>query len=168
MKKLGEYYAYLTEEQKNAKDALYGYLLELAVKDYCGKKLVISKPGHIDVSMNVNGVLRRIEIKQNGGDFRHLCKGNSYVAYAVFIDPEADLAHQLGYFIPMPVFREAGFALNHIRAEKKCKADGVYKTALQTLYNYKQASFHGVKAFKLIDMWEAGGAITFKDMFGAG
>lgn len=161
---LESYSAVLTPEQKNAIDARNGYLLELAIKDYYHKKLVISKPGKLDLQIAVDGHKRNCEVKQNGGDFRFECKGNSYIAYCVYIEPGKDLRHQLGYVMPMTVFKSAGYALNHIRKEK-LDSKGNCKMALQTLYNYTKADFHGKKAFKLIDMWEADGAIAFKDFF---
>lgn len=164
MKKLCYYDQFLTTEQKNAVDALNGYRLELAVKGYAGKELAISKPGKVDVSLPIAGKVRRVEIKQNGGDFRLSCKGNSYIVYAVYIDPDKPLREQFGYVMPMDVFRTCGNALHHIRAEKIDSA-GHKKMALQTLYNYKQGDFHGAKAFKLSAMWEEMGAIPFKEFF---
>ena len=164
MKTLNTYYNSLTDEQKNALDAINGYLLELAVKDYAHKPLVISKPGHVDVSLTIGGKLCRVEVKQNGGDFRFNCKGNSYIAYAVYIEPGKPLREQFGYVMPMNVFKACGYALNHIRTEK-VDSKGNVKMALQTLYNYKKDDFHGAKAFKLSAMWEAAGAIPFKDFF---
>ena len=164
MEKLNYYYNFLSEEQKKAVDAIPGYLLEFAVKDYFHKTLAISKPGKLDLQIMVDGHKRNCEVKQNGGDFRFECKGNSYIAYCVYIEPGKDLRHQLGYVMPMTVFKSAGYALNHIRKEK-LDSKGNCKMALQTLYNYTKADFHGRKAFKLIDLWEAGGAVAFKDFF---
>jgi hypothetical protein len=161
---LNSYSSILTPEQKNATDAYNGYLLELAVKDYYHKTLAISKPGKLDLQIMVDGHKRNCEVKQNGGDFRFECKGNSYIAYCVYIEPGKDLRHQLGYVMPMTVFKTAGYALNHIRKEK-LDSKGNCKMALQTLYNYTKADFHGKKAFKLIDMWEENGAVPFKDFF---
>lgn len=164
MKTLETYRNNLTAEQENAVDAINGYLLELAVKDYFGKTLAISKPGKVDITATIDGHSRRMEVKQNGGDFRYNCKGNSYIAYAVYIEPGKPLREQFGYVMPMKVFRECGYALNHIRAEK-VDSKGNTKMALQTLYNYKKDDFHGAKAFKLSAMWEAAGAVSFKDFF---
>lgn len=164
MEKLNYYYNFLTEEQKRAKDAINGYLLELAVKDYYGLPLVISKAGKRDLKITVNGKVHYCEVKQNGGDFRFECRGSSYIAYSVYIEPEKDLRHQLGYLMPMTVFKSAGYALNHIRKEKLDSKNNC-KMSLQTLYDYAKADFHGKKAFKLIDMWEADGAVAFKDFF---
>ena len=141
-----------------------GYLLELAVKDYADKPLSISKPGRVDISLRIAGKLRRVEVKQNGGDFRYNCKGSSYIAYAVYINPDKPLSEQFGYVMPLSVFKTCGYALNHIRTEKTDSA-GHTKMALQTLYNYKKSDFHGAKAFKLSAMWEEAGAIPFKEFF---
>ena len=164
MRILNDYIQYLTSEQLGNECGRYGYLLELAVKDYFHKPLVISKAGHIDLTITVNGKSRRCEVKENGGDFRFECKGSSVVAYAVYIDGSKTLAEQFGYMINMPAFKTCGYALNHIRTEKKDK-DGNNKMSLQTLYNYKKGDFHGAKAFKLSAMWEEFGAISFKDFF---
>ena len=161
---LNEYKANLTPEQLNATDAINGYLLEYAVKDWAHKRLAISKPGKVDLSLPINGKLRRVEVKQNGGDFRFNCKGCTYIAYAVYIDGEKPLAGQFGYVMPMEVFKTAGYALNHIRAEKK-DSKGNVKMSLQTLYNYSKQDFHGAKAFKLSALWEEMGAIPFKEFF---
>lgn len=162
--KLNDYYGNLTEQQRNAVDAINGYLLEYAVKDYAHKKLAISKPGKVDLSLPIDGKLRRVEVKQNGGDFRYNCKGNSYIVYAVYIDGNKPLREQFGYVMPMEVFRTAGYTLNHIRTEKK-DSKGNVKMSLQTLYNYSKQDFHGAKAFKLSALWEEMGAIPFKEFF---
>ena len=164
MKNLNTYLANLTPEQLNATDAINGYLLELAVKDYAGKKLAISPAGKLDLTLTIDGKTRRVEVKQNGGDFRHNCKGSSYIAYAVYIDGNKPLKDQFGYVMPMTVFRECGCKLNHIRSEKT-DSKGNSKMSLQTLYNYKAGDFHGAKAFKLSALWEEAGAISFKDFF---
>ena len=164
MKTLNTYKDNLTVEQLNATDAINGYLLELAVKDYYNKPLSISKPGKLDLTATVDGKARRMEVKQNGGDFRYNCKGCSYIAYAVYIEPDKPLSEQFGYVMPMTVFKTVGYALHHIRTEKQDSA-GHTKMALQTLYNYSKADFHGAKAFKLSAMWEEAGAIPFKDFF---
>ena len=161
---LNDYFDFLTDEQRNNACGLLGYLLELAVKDYAHKPLEISKPGKVDISLTIDGKLRRVEVKENGGDFRYGCKGNSYIAYAVYIDGDKPLREQFGYVMPMSVFREVGAELNHIRNEKHDR-NGVNKMALQTLYNYKKGDYHGAKAWKLSAMWEAAGAIPFKDFF---
>lgn len=164
MKTINQYLDNLTPEQRNAVDAIPGYLLEYAVKDYYHKPLVISKPGKVDITATIDGHACRMEVKQNGGDFRYNCKGNSYIAYAVYIDPNKPLREQFGYVMPMSVFKACGYALNHIRTEKT-DSKGNTKIALQTLYNYKKGDFHGAKGFKLADAWEAAGAIPFKDFF---
>ncbi|MBO7716968.1 MAG: hypothetical protein J6S85_25605 [Methanobrevibacter sp.] len=164
MNTLDSYLVNLTAEQLRATDAINGYLLELAVKDYFHKPLVISKPGKLDLTATIDGKARRMEVKQNGGDFRYNCKGCSYIAYAVYIEPGKPLSEQFGYIMPMSVFKAVGYALNHIRTEKTDSA-GHTKIALQTLYNYRKGDFHGAKAYKLADMWEQAGAITFKDFF---
>ena len=163
---LWEYIFYLTPEQLNATHALMGYLLELAVKDFFGLQLVISKPGSNDLwRVPIHGALRVVEAKENGGDFRHYGLGNSFIFYAVFIDPSKDLRGQLGYLIPMRTFRTAGDDLHHIRHDKKDRK-GNSKVSLQGLYNYKQGDYHGVKAFKLIDRWtEDIETETFKEFF---
>lgn len=160
------YYQFLSDAQKNATDALFGYLLELAVKDFFNRPLVISSAGRIDLSAVINGKLRRLEVKQNGGDFRTAGKGSSYIAYSIYIDVNKPLSEQFGYVMPMSVFRECGNALNLIRSEKTDSA-GHSKMSLQTLYNYKKNDYHGAKAFKLSALWEENGAIPFKEFFKA-
>ena len=162
--KLVYYAQFLTAEQLNNACGYYGYLLELAIKDYFGKPLVISPEGKIDISVSFNGKLRRAEIKQNGGQFRSAGKGNSLMFYSVYIEPEKTLPEQLGYIMPMELFRSVGFSLKHIRTEK-LDGDGYRIMALQTLYNYSKSDFHGAKAGKLADTWEDGGAVTFKSFF---
>ena len=161
---LSYYIQFLTAEQLANTCGFYGYLLELAIKDFFGKPLVISAEGKIDISVMYDGKLRRAEIKQNGGQFRSAGKGNSLMFYAVYIEPEKTLAEQFGYIMPMEIFRAIGFELNHIRKEK-LDGDGYRIMALQTLYNYSKADFHGAKAGKLADEWTENGAITFKDFF---
>ena len=68
---LNDYFDFLTDEQRNNACGLLGYLLELAVKDYAHKPLEISKPGKVDISLTIDGKLRRVEVKENGGDFRY-------------------------------------------------------------------------------------------------
>lgn len=167
-KPLSYYLQFLTEDQRNDACAWRGYLLELAVKDYYGKPLVISPPGTLDLSGMVFDHLRRLEVKSNGGDFYNAGKGSSFILYAVFVDPDLDLRHQEGYLIPMEVFRKAGYALHHIRTEKHYrnkKGELKVKMSLQTLYNYTSADYHGRKAEKLTDLWLEGGAIDFKSFF---
>lgn len=164
MNALSYFAQFLTAAQVNATCAFYGYLLELAVKAWAGKRLAISSAGRVDLSAVIDGKLRRLEVKQNGGDFRHSGKGSSYIAYAIYIDPSKPLTAQLGYVMPMSVFRETGTALNFIRDEK-ADSKGNSKMALQTLWNYSKDDFHGRKAEKLMDAWEAAGAIPFKEFF---
>jgi hypothetical protein len=164
MRILRDYIQYLTDKQLNAVDALWGYVLELAIKDYYGLPLVISPAGKTDIRAVIDGHLRLCESKQNGGDFRTAGKGNSYMMYSVYVDLDADLRHQFGYVMPMRVFRECGYALNHIRSEKS-DHNGLTKMSLQTLYVYKQGDFLGKKAFKLADLWEENGAVPFKEFF---
>lgn len=162
---LSYYIQFLTASQI-ANDGFYGYVLELAVKDFFGLPLVISEAGHNDCwRVPIDGKDRVLEVKQNGGDFRTAGKGNSFMAYAVYIDLNRDLAHQFGYMMPMEIFRQVGNGdLHHIRAEKK-DHNGALKMSLQTLYVYKKNDYLGKKAFKLADAWEDAGAVSFKDFF---
>ena len=152
-----------TEKELANINAYHGFLLEYAIKWYGGITLKISDIGKPDCKLTINGQNRIVEIKQNGGNFYSACKGSSFIAYCVFIDPEKSLKEQFGYIMPMGDFKVCGAALNHIRSEKRDR--GAVKMALQTLYDYKKADFHGTKAFKLADMWEEAGAIPFKDFF---
>ena len=167
-KPLSYYAQFLTPEQANDPCGYNGYLLELAVKDFYGRPLVISPRGHLDLSGDVFGHLRRLEVKSNGGDFYNAGKGSSYILYATYIDPDQDLRHQDGCLIPMSLFREVGYALNHIRSEKRykdSKGEVKVKMSLQTLYNYSKRDYHGRKAEKLHDAWIEGGAVDFIDFF---
>ena len=161
---LSYFIQFLSSAQLNAVDAINGYLLELAVKAYYGKTLTVSPAGRVDLSAVIGGKLRRLEVKQNGGDFRTAGKGSSWIAYAIYIEPGKPLSEQFGYVMPMETFREIGYELNLIRSEKTDSA-GHTKMSLQTLYNYSKADFHGKKAFKLADAWEDAGAIPFKEFF---
>ena len=155
--------ALLTETERNNTCGYYGIILEYACKWYNGQKLEIAKPGKPDLRFVVDGKKRVVEVKENGGNFYTCGKGNTFIFYAVYIDMEKMLKDQFGYVIPMPAFREAAAAFNHIRSEKKDR--GLTKMALQTLYNYSKGDFHGTKALKLAAMWEELGAISFKDFF---
>ena len=155
---------FFTAEQARATDARKGYLLELAIKSYFGADMNISDPGKRDLKVSIDGHMRFIEIKQNGGDFRHACKGSSYIMYCIYIDENKPLCEQFGYVMPMTTFKAVGAELNFFRSEKKDKAGNV-KMSLQTLYNYKKDDFHGAKGYKLADAWEAAGAIPFKEFF---
>lgn len=161
---LNEFRRFFTAEQERATDAHMGYLLEYAIKYYFGADMNISDPGKRDLKVSIDGHVRFIEIKQNGGDFRHACKGNSYIMYCIYIDENKPLREQFGYVMPMATFKAVGAELNFFRSEKKDKAGNV-KMSLQTLYNYKKGDFHGAKGYKLADAWEAAGAIPFKDFF---
>jgi len=159
------YYAQFLNPEDIRSFGYLGCLLELAIKDFFGLPLVISPAGKPDLKAVIyDGKAHYIESKENGGDFYNACKGTGIMCYAIYIDENKTLPEQFGYVMPMSVFRSAGYALNHIRSEKIDK-NGYKKMALQTLYNYKEDDFHGKKAFKLIDLWEDGGAITFKDCF---
>lgn len=165
MEKLGNFRRFFTEAQERAIDAHPGYLLEYAVKAYSGAAMKISEPGKTDLRFEIDGKLRYVEVKQNGGDFRHACKGNSYIMYAIYIDENKPLSGQFGYVMPMSVFKAIGGGpLHHIRSVKKDRS-GLEKMSLQTLYNYKKGDFHGAKAYKLADAWEGAGAIPFKEFF---
>lgn len=164
MEKLGNFRRYFTAEQERAIDAHKGYLLEYAVKWYFGADMNISDPEKRDLKASIDGHMRFIEIKQNGGDFRHSCKGNSFIMYAIYIDESKPLSGQFGYVMPMATFKTVGAQLHLFRSEKK-DSKGNVKMSLQTLYNYSKQDFHGAKAFKLADAWEAAGAIPFKDFF---
>lgn len=160
------YYKQFIDEALWTNDGFYGYLLELAVKDFFGLPLIVSEAGKTDCwRVPIDGHDRVLEVKQNGGDFRTAGKGNSYIAYAVYIDINQDLAHQFGYMMQMQTFRDIGNGpLHHVRAEKK-DHKGEIKMSLQTLYVYKKKDFLGKKAFKLADAWEDAGAVSFKDFF---
>lgn len=167
---LSFYRQFLTPDQLANTCAIQGFLLELAIKDFRDNykhdpaRLVISKAGHVDLSLIIDGKLRRVECKENGGEFRNYCRGSSYMAYAVYIDEDKPLAGQFGYIAPRADFIAAGDSVNLFRSKKD---NGKYmKLSLQTLYVYKQADFHGKKAFKLADALEDAGAITFKEFFG--
>ena len=164
MERLGNFRRFFTAEQERATDAHMGYLLEYAVKAYGGAAMKISEPGKTDLRFEIDGKRRYVEVKQNGGDFRHACKGNSYIFYAIYIDENKPLREQFGYVMPMKVFKAVGAELHLFRSEKK-DSKGNVKMSLQTLYNYSKQDFHGAKAFKLADAWEAAGAIPFKDFF---
>lgn len=160
---LKEFEKLLTVKELANPNGYHGFLLEYAVKWYSGQVMKIADIGKPDCKLTISGKNRIVEIKQNGGNFYSACKGSSFIAYAVFIDPEKTLREQFGYIMPMGDFKMCGTALNHIRGEKRDR--GAVKMALQTLYDYKKADFHGTKAFKLADMWEEAGAIPFKDFF---
>lgn len=161
---LAYYVSFINPELLANTCGLYGYVLELAIKDYFHKPLTISKSGHVDLSIPFNGQLRRLEVKQNGGEFRHYCKGSTIIAYSTFVDMGKPLNEQFGYIMEMSTFKECGFSLKHIRSEKP-DGHGGTKMALQSLYNYSKGDFHGAKAFKLSELWESCGAIPFKDFF---
>lgn len=167
---LSFYRQFLTPEEKANTCALHGFLLELAIKDYRDgykhdpARLVISKAGHVDLSLVIDGKLRRVESKQNGGEFRNYCRGSSYMAYAIYIDEDKPLAGQFGYIVSRQDFIACGDSVNLFRSKKD--NDKYTKLSLQTLYNYAEADFHGKKAFKLADALEDAGAITFKEFFG--
>ena len=164
MERLGNFRRFFTAEQERATDAHMGYLLEYAVKYYFKANMNISEPEKRDLKAPIDGHMRFIEIKQNGGDFRHSCKGSSYIAYAIFVDENKPLREQFGYVMPMATFKTVGAQLHLFRSEKK-DSKGNVKMSLQTLYNYSKQDFHGAKAFKLADAWEAAGAIPFKEFF---
>ena len=158
------YVQFLTDAQRYS-DGFFGYVLELAVKDFFNLPLLISPPEKKDVKATIyDNSKHYIEVKQNGGDFRSACHGSGMIAYTVYIDLDKPLNQQFGYVMPMSIFRTVGAELKHIRSEKKDK-NGNLKMSLQSLYNYKENDYHGKKAFKLADSWEDNGAITFKDCF---
>ena len=160
---LSFYARFLSDSELRNTCGYYGYLLELAIKDFFGLPLVISDPKKHDLRITLDGKKRFVEVKENGGNFYNLCRRDSFIFYAVYIDVNKPITGQFGYFMPLSVFRSCGFELKHIRTEKR---DGnEIKTALQTLYNYSKGDFHGAKAFKLSTLWEENGAISFKEFF---
>ena len=165
MENLVAFISFLSDSQINATCALFGYLLELAVKSFFGMPMTISPAGKPDITIPINGKNRRTEIKQNGGDFRSNCKGESYIAYCVYVDINKPLNQQFGYIVKKSVFIDCANQVNMIR--EKTDSKGYKKTSLQTVYNYKLNDFHGSKGYKLADLLEQHGAIPFKEFFKA-
>ena len=166
MKALSYYEQFIPEDRKNTlKTTLCGYCLELSIKDYLGLPLVLSPAGKVDVTMPINGKNRKTEIKQNGGDWRNNCKGESFVAYCPYVDLDKPLNQQFGYIVVKTAFVRCAEKVNLIRHGKK-DSKGYSKDSLQTVYNYKLNQFHGAKAFKFTALLEdETNALTFKEYF---
>ena len=151
--------------------SVFGFALELAVKDYYGLPLVISRQRGIDVITEVNGKRTFIEVKSNSSPLAIGVSRSSLMCYACFVDINKPLNRQKGYVINRSDFVDIGIKLNHIKTgTSNYRANNgkpSFNTCLktQTVYNYSKGEYHGKKWFKLEDEYIEHGGISFRDWF---
>lgn len=141
-----------------------GLALELAVKDFFGLPLDISKARGIDIVATIDGKRRFVEVKSNYSPLSEAVDRSSIMVYCFGVQPEKPLCEQWGYVLAKKDFMEIGKSLNHITIKKNSK--GRPETVTQTVWNNKKQQPHGAKAYKLEDAYIAAGAVSFGEFFG--
>lgn len=158
---------------KDSKDAvkvndcnLKGYSLELAVKDYYGLPLEISRSRQNDIIFyDADDRKHFMEVKSNSSPIDGVLGRSSFISYAAFVNLDATLAEQVGYVMKLKTFMDIGMTLGHIKSgtTKGGTVEVEYKT--QTVYNNTKSEFHGKKWFKLEAEYVRKGGISFEDWF---
>lgn len=143
--------------------SLLGFALELAVKDYLGLEMSISRSRQADTIFSDEKGRHFLEVKSNSSPFDASKCGT--IAYAFFVDLEKPLNKQWGYVMPMKLFKEIGYSLNHIKSGTSNGGRNFVEEKTQTVWNYSKNAPHGAKAYKLEDAYLENGAISFEEWF---
>lgn len=162
----------LTQAQNNGNANLHGVCgnqgdaFELAIKDALGLSLKVSKEHTIDVRFCIDGKrLNKIEIKQNGGELRNDCRGNSYIIYAPFVDMNKSIYEQpAAYILKRSTFIDmiSDPRVKILRHNKKT-SKGTLIDALQTTWVYTKNEPLGNKAQHFIELAEELGIVKLSD-----
>lgn len=138
---------------------LNGDCAELAIKDFYGLPLEVSKAGIIDIKIKIDGNIKtfnNVEIKTGAGRLLHDCKGNKYMIYIPVVDRSKDILHQEGFLIKRTVFINLLKEIGLYRACKQSK-DRAPSEAIQTFWIEKNNAPHGKKYYLLLDeLYEKG------------
>ena len=143
-----------------------GLALELAVKDYYGLPLAISRANSNDIVYRDSAERRHfMEVKSNSSPLDGCIGRSGTMAYVFGVRLEKTLAEQWGYVMPTKLFMTIGFELKHIKqgTTNGGRAEVEYKT--QTVWNNSKQEPHGTKAYKLEDAYQAAKAKPFKEWF---
>ena len=132
---------------------LVGDALELAIKAYFGRPLVISKQGRSDI--RING--RNYEIKNGGGELGNLggklVRGSGAVIYVPVVLLDYPLTMQDGYVMDRKDFLDALDEAEAIRRKKS--SSGQEKVTIQTFWNRKLNKPHGRLYFRMIEAFDS-------------
>lgn len=134
-------------------DGAKGDIFEIALKDFFGLDLAVSRQGVVDLPVRVSAKVKRfnkVEVKTGAGEVKHELKGNSFVVYCPVVDLSADLIHQEAFILERKVFIECLKRSGCFR-EGKRTSNNTYTEAIQTFWNNKQNKPHGKKLFALLD-----------------
>lgn len=132
---------------------LIGDALELAIKDFYGRPLVISKQGHSDIRIGS----RNYEIKNGGGELGNedgkLVKGSGWAIYVPVVLVDYPLSRQDGYVMTRQDFIDSLDEAGAIR--RKTSTSGQKKVTIQTFWNRKLNKPHGKLMFRMIEAFES-------------
>lgn len=132
---------------------LVGDALELAIKDFYGRPLVISKQGHSDIRIGN----RNYEIKNGGGELGNedgkLVKGSGWAIYVPVVLVDYPLSRQDGYVMTRQDFIDSLDEAGAIR--RKTSTSGQKKVTIQTFWNRKLNKPHGRLMFRMIEAFES-------------
>lgn len=146
--------------------SLRGLALELAVKDFYGLPLTISRVRANDVVFTgEDGKRHFMEVKSNSSPLEDCINRSSVISYAFGVRLEKTLAEQWGYVLPLKTFFEVGIEMGHIKTGTVQGGKYRVKYKTQTVWNNSKGEAHGKKAYKLEDAYKAVGAVSFKEWF---
>lgn len=132
---------------------LVGDALELAIKSYFSRPLIISKQGRSDIRINN----RNYEIKSGGGELGNLggklVRGSGMVIYVPVVLLDYPLTMQDGYVIDRADFLEALEEAEAIRRKKS--SSGQEKVTIQTFWNRKLNKPHGKLYFRMVEAFDS-------------
>lgn len=134
---------------------LPGDALELAIKDFYGKPLVISRQGHADIRIGT----RNFEIKSGAGELgdaytRKLLRGSGRVLYVPVVYYDQPLMRQDGYVMDRADFLDALEEAGAIRWSKKSTSNGL-RVTIQTFWVRSKNKPHGRLLSRMLDAFES-------------
>ena len=131
---------------------LIGDALEMAVKDWYGRPLVMSKQGRCDIRIGA----RNYEVKQGGGELgelgKRLVRGSGWVLYIPVVLLDYPLDKQDGYIMDRADFLRALQDAGALRS--KTPTRGNTKVTIQTFWNRSKNKPHGRLLDKMLEAFD--------------
>lgn len=145
---------------------IYGFAVELAVCDYYGLPLTISRAKTNDVIYtDDNGARHFMEVKSNSSPIDGCVGRSSVIAYVFGVQLDKPLNKQWGYVLPFKTFMSIGKKLKHIKEGTTTGGTVMVEYKTQTVWNNKKQEPHGTKAYKLEDAYQQANAKSFGEWF---
>ena len=145
---------------------IYGLALELAVKDYYGLDLAISKKHSNDVVFyGKDGKRHFMEVKSNSSPIDGCIGRSGTMAYVFGVKLDKTLSQQWGYVMPLKSFMKIGLEMKHIKSGTTQGGNVKVEYKTQTVWINKDRLPWGKKAYKLEDAYKASGAQSFAEWF---